>query len=289
MIYDGHIHIGGGAPNKELFLARLADAGVAGGAVISLSPACFREGRSGKDDARERLDGLFARTEGCAELLPLFWIDPLEGNALEQVEIARGYGVAGFKVICDRYYPYDVRPMEVFSRIAEAGKPILFHSGILWDGKFSSPYNRPAGFEALLGVGGGLRFALAHASWPWIDECIALYGKMLNARSEGNGTAAEMFIDITPGTPEIYREELLTKLFTVGYDIEDNVIFGSDCNYDDYNAKWVRGWADRDAAIYARLKLGKDTVGKVFSGNLKRFLGLAGGKRAYRSLTSADS
>lgn len=28
-----------------------------------------------------------------------------------------------------------------------------------------------------------------------------------------------MFLDLTPGTPEIYRRDLLTKLFTIGYDV----------------------------------------------------------------------
>ena len=63
--------------------------------------------------------------------------------------------------------------MEVFRTISQADRPILFHSGILWDGKPSGPYNHPAGFESLLEVD-GLRFCLAHISWPWCDELIAV-------------------------------------------------------------------------------------------------------------------
>lgn len=288
MVYDGHIHIGKLGADKNLFLERIAEAGVSGGVVISCHPACFENARDKAVDAAQRLDDLMERTQGCQELFPFFWIDPMEAGAEKQVDAAVGCSVAGFKVICDSYYPYDGRPMEIFRRIAAAGKPILFHSGILWDGKFSSPYNRPAGFEALLGVK-NLRFSLAHASWPWIDECIALYGKVLNALSSGAAPSVEMFIDITPGTPEIYRRELLTKLYTVGYDVENNVVYGSDCTYEGYNASWVRKWIGLDKGIYADIGLGGETVGKVFSGNLLRFLGLSGKAVSHRSLTPADS
>ena len=99
--------------------------------------------------------------------------------------------------------------------------------------KPSSPFNRPAEFEALLAVK-GLTFCLAHIGWPWCDEMIAVYGNS-STRTLKHADAGEMFIDLTPGTPPIYRKEALTKLFTVGYDIEDNVIFGTDCTADDYN------------------------------------------------------
>ena len=56
---------------------------------------------------------------------------------------------------------------------------------------------------------------MGHCSWPWYDECIAVYGKFLNGVANDQD-APEMFFDLTPGTPRIYREDLLTKLFTVG-------------------------------------------------------------------------
>ncbi len=274
MIFDGHIHIHAGKANRPAFQDGLAMAGVSGGLVISESPNCFRKGAPSGDaaDARKRLDGLFERTHGILELYPFFWIDPLEEDAEEQVTLACGYGVQGFKIICDRYYPYDSRPMEIIRKIAAKGKPILFHSGILWDGKFSSLYNKPVNFEALIEVE-GLRFSLAHASWPWCDECIALYGKIRDAKASGNGPNVEMFIDITPGTPEIYRRELLTKLYTVGYDVENNVVFGTDCVYDSYTGNWAKRWIDMDTSIYGDLKLEQEAVSKVFALNLRRFIG----------------
>jgi len=178
-------------------------------------------------------------------------------------------------VICDRYFPGDRKALKVFKCIARAGKPILFHSGILWDGKPSSRYNKPSEFEALLEVK-GLRFALAHISWPWCDELIAVYGKFLNAQGSDANPAAEMFIDITPGTPPIYREEALTRLFSVGYDIDHNVIFGSDSCTNGYNARWVKEWLSRDRKIFRKIGLGKKTIDAVYAGNLMRFVGLSG-------------
>lgn len=285
MILDGHIHIEGDMESRSLFLERIAEAGVGGGLVISQSPNCFRPGAAPGDirSAEKRLDGLFSRVSGVPGLYPFFWIDPTEADAEEQVDMACARGVLGFKVICDHYYPYEDRLMSVFRRIGAVGKPILFHSGILWDGKFSSLYNRPANFEALIGVE-GLRFSLAHASWPWCDECIALYGKFQNAHT-GGGAGAEMFIDITPGTPEIYRRELLTKLFTVGYDVENNIVFGVDCLFDDYKSTWAKKWIEIDNRIYKDLNLSNQVVDKVFAGNLLRFIGISKEKVIHRGLT----
>ena len=284
MILDGHIHIQDGPADKAAFKRGLAASGIGGGLVISLAPNCFRREAPGLlDGAKKRLDGLLQRTRGDENLFPFFWIDPMEPDAERQAEAALGYGVMGFKVICDSYYPYDDKPMALFRAIAGMGKPLLFHSGILWDGKFSSLYNKPANFEALIDIP-GLRFSLAHASWPWCDECIALYGKILNAKSEGPGTSAEMFIDITPGTPQIYRRDLLVKLYTVGYDIEDNVVYGSDCSFDDYAGEWSGKWVGIDRAIYNDLKLEQAAVDKAFGGNLRRFVGL-GEAKEYRKIT----
>ena len=186
-------------------------------------------------------------------------------------------GAKGFKIICGHHYPGDERAMPVLRRIAAAKRPVLFHSGILWDGKPSSRFNRPAEFEALLEVD-GLKFALAHISWPWCDECVAVYGKFLNAYSRRPDLSVEMFIDLTPGTPPIYRKEALAKLLTVGYDIENNLIFGTDCCANDYNVAWTKKWHVRDRGIYHKLHVPRPAVRNIFGGNLRRFLGLTAEK-----------
>jgi predicted TIM-barrel fold metal-dependent hydrolase len=271
MILDGHIHIGIGDPDPADLVARMAASGVDGGLLISPAPASFAGAMKTASPA-ERLDSVFAWASGSDLLYPVYWIDPTESDAPQQVDLALSRGVVGFKVICDHFYPGDSRALHTFRAIAEAGKPMLFHSGILWDGKPSSNYSRPANFEALLQVR-GLRFALAHISWPWIDECLAVYGKLRAARTR-EGADIEMFIDTTPGTPPIYRKEALTKLHTVGYDVAHNVFFGSDAHANAYNGDYAKQWIGRDRAILTDIGVEAAAMDELFAGNLKRFLGV---------------
>lgn len=273
MILDGHIHIRRGEVNRAEFISRMNSVNVDGGVVISIPPNYFERGLEPLTTC-ERLDNLFAWVGANTNLYPFYWIDPLEEDALEQVNIACQRGVIGFKIICNYFYPGDKKALDVYAAISKTGRPILFHSGILWDGRASSRYNRPAEFEALLDID-GLRFSLAHVSWPWCDENLAVYGKFLNAYTTRPDLSVEMFIDITPGTPPIYREEVLKKLFTIGYDVENNVIFGTDCSANDYNCLWTREVMDRDNEIYRKLCLGQGTIDRIYSENVRRFLGIS--------------
>jgi predicted TIM-barrel fold metal-dependent hydrolase len=273
MLLDGHIHIFDTVVHAEEFAQRLRTAGIDGGVIISLPPASFRY-ISPSGTVSERLDNLFAWCNASEHLFPFYWIDPVEDDALEQVDMAVERGVMGFKVICDHYYPGDKRALAVFGKIAKRQRPILFHSGILWDGKPSSIYNRPAEFEVLLDVE-GLRFALAHVSWPWWHELIAVYGKFLRASRQRPDLSVEMFIDTTPGTPPIYRQRVLQDVFTVGYEVQRNIFFGTDCQANDYDTARARGWIKRDRAIFQELGITEDVVKNIVSENVKRFVGIS--------------
>ena len=273
MILDGHIHIMTDKKDHNDLTARLKKAGIDGGVIISLPPAAFPD-LAPPSTPTERLDNLFFWTDLSPDLYPFYWIDPTEPDATDQVAMALERGVNGFKVICNHFFCGDERALPVFKEIANANKPILFHTGILWDGLPSSIYNRPSEFEALLEID-GLKFSVAHISWPWCDECIAVYGKFLSAYKIRPDLSVEMFIDITPGTPPIYRREALTKIYTVGYDIENNILFGSDCRADDYDSDWAAEWINRDNKIYKDLNLSQGTIDKIYGQNLKRFLGIS--------------
>ena len=273
MILDSHVHIMSHGKTDNDFAAKLKEANIDGSVIISLPPASLPRFVKPGSPA-DRLDNLMCWAQTMPNLYPFYWIDPIEPDAIDQVAMALERGVMGFKTICNHFFCGDERAMPIYAEIAKAKKPMLFHSGILWDGLASSKYNRPSEFEALLEID-GLKFALAHVSWPWHDECLAVYGKFLSAYKLRPDLSVEMFIDLTPGTPPIYRREVLTKIFTIGYDIENNVVFGTDRRVSKYSSDWAAEWIQRDNEIYKELNLSQDTIEKIYSGNLKRFLGIS--------------
>ncbi len=275
MILDGHIHISAPFSRDAQLVEKMKLAQIDGGIIISLPPSTYRS-RGTADETyspEKRIEDLLLWAQLNPNLYPFFWIDPTSDDAISQVDMAVEKGVKGFKVICNYFFPSEDKAMKTYERIAGYGKPILFHSGILYDGpRASSRYNRPVEFEALFTIN-GLRFALAHISWPWCDECIAVYGKFNSMRRRRSDFNTELFIDITPGTPPIYREEALTKLFTVGYDVADNIFFGTDCRANDYGIDYAKGIIERDWRIFEKLNLQKEVYEKIYEKNLKRFIG----------------
>jgi predicted TIM-barrel fold metal-dependent hydrolase len=267
---DGHVHIQDITICKDEFRQKRESIGGKGAILLSLAPETFYLNKD-KHLPVTRLKNVLEWCNGDEYLYPFFWLDPLADDATEQVCAACKKGIAGFKIICDRFYPSNERAMKIYNLISSKAKPILFHSGVLWDGKASSKYNRPMEFECLLEVP-KLKFSLAHVSWPWHDELIAMYGKFLEALNSNNETSSEMFIDTTPGTPLIYRKEVLTKLYTVGYNIENNIFFGTDSRADNYSGSWTKKWIDIDTEIFRELALSEEQITKYFSANVKRFL-----------------
>ena len=277
MVLDGHIHTANtpgisGRECRESLLARLKEAGIDGGMIMSMDP--MGDGR--QFSARERLDKLMDIAGGHPNLYTAYWIDPTAGDASEQVDLAVSVGINAFKVICSRFHPSDERAMATYHKIAGVGKPVLFHSGICWDGLNSARYNRPGEFECLINVP-DLKFTLAHVSWPWCDECIAVYGKFNNAYYWRDDVSCEMFIDVTPGTPPLWREEVFRKLFCGDYDVAHNVIFGTDSSAHKYNARWTMDWKRRDGELYEKFGLSakEGFLDHIYGQNLLRFLGLS--------------
>ena len=275
MIYDGHTHIRPGTPNPTRLLCAMDEAGVS--KCILFSIASDRTGRSGKalrDFNRMRLENLIEWTCESERLVPVYFMNPLEPDAEKQADEAIEAGAVGFKVICSDHFPGDEGAIPTYHHIAARGKPILFHSGILWDQGPNANFNRPGNFEELLRVP-RLRFALAHVGWPWCDEMIAVFGKFLAMEDRGYSSGQQMYIDLTPGTPPIYRREVLTKLLTVGYrGMEKRLIFGLDNTAEGYNTAWSRQWIDRDTAIYEELGLDSAVITDIFCGNCRSFWGI---------------
>ena len=268
-VFDMHIHANASTPCPEQIIRQMEDAGVWGGCIFSNHPEEAED--LGGYDFDTRLKQVLDWCRGYEDrLFPVLWIHPNEENIIEKINIAVEAGIAAFKIICDNFYVYEERCMRMIREIARLGKPIMFHTGILWDGAVSSDYNRPIYWEHLLNVE-GLKFSLAHCAWPWNDEVIAMYGKFLHAQRTGKHV--EMFFDTTPGTPEVYRKEHYTRLFYTGYETGDNVMFGTDSNADQYNKDWAAGWLKIEEKILDDLGVSHKVRQKIYHDNLLRFLG----------------
>lgn len=267
--FDAHVHSTDTPFDPKELIEKLEAAGLYGCCVFSNEPK--ENNPANGTDFRERLDTVLASTAGYEDrLFPVLWINPYEENIIENIHIAVDRGICAFKIICSHFYVYEEPCMNVLREIAKLDKPVFFHTGILWDSQVSSKYNQPLNWEALLDIE-GLRFSLAHCSWPWTDDCIAMYGKFLNALTTRK--SAEMFFDMTPGTPVIYRRDLIEKLFLSGYDTGHNVLFGTDCTADFYNSDWARKWQDTDCGIMDELGISAEVRRGLFHDNLLRFLG----------------
>ena len=268
MIYDVHQHLSDDPGTPQAWREAMHAAGVQGGALFSRPPL---ENDMGGADFETRLAQVLAWCAGDEHTDPVLFIHPGEPDAIAHAQEAAARGIAAFKMICTNYRVGDERTLRLVSAIAALGKPIFFHTGIIWNKGNSSQYNRPAEWEALIDVP-GLRFSMAHCSWPWYDECIAVYGKFLNGTANAEN-APEMFFDLTPGTPEIYRKDLLFKLFHVGYDVPNNILFGMDCVANHYATDWLRHWLEIDNALYDEMKVPADIRRKIYHDNYLRFIG----------------
>ena len=270
MRLDMHVHHRFPAnESADTLLKNMNAAGIDGGVIIAESP----NGVLGSKNSNEqRLENVLKYTKGYETLFPFYWIDPTEEDAIKQVDMAVEAGIAGFKTICTHFYPYDERAVPVYHHIAETGKPYLFHSGILYDGTNpSGKYNRPCNFEVLLTIP-KLRFALAHISWPWCDESIAVFGKFNNFLERGGAeNAPEFFMDVTPGTPRLYRRDALMKFLDMDGALT-HVTWGSDNSTQGYRDGYAREIQRRDDAVFQEIGLGEDFLNDIYYRNSMKFL-----------------
>ena len=271
-----HTHVGGVYGdfknfNKSALLEDLKKAGLDGGAIYSLSPIHYPD-----IPAEERMQAALDVCRDCDTLFPFFWIDPMDEDALNQVDTAIEKGFVAFKMIPSQYNVGCQKSMDVIEKIASKGKSIMFHSGICWDGMNSAANHKPANYEALIEIP-KLKFCLAHVSWPWYDECIAVFGKFNNAYYTKPNTSCEMFIDVTPGTPEVYREEVFRHLLCSGYELRYNLMFGTDSNTEKYNSNWSDKWQKIDNELYEKFIPDdvEDFKEHVYGKNFLRFIGVS--------------
>ena len=188
-----------------------------------LPPAVYR-----REDVRAATDHIASvQAADPDRIFGLLWVEPRAPGILEEIEYALvDKDLRGVKMIPDHWSALDDMMMPIFEKIEELGKPIQFHSGILYGFGDSSRFCRPVLYEGLVHFP-KLRFSLAHIGWPWVDECLAVYGRFRAARRR-SGEEAQMWIDTCRGTPDAWREEALAK--AVPFVGMDPLMFGVDCS-----------------------------------------------------------
>jgi predicted TIM-barrel fold metal-dependent hydrolase len=202
------------------------------------------------------------------------WIDAQWPSAVQALERAVDLGIRGVKSIPNHWYPTDDCALALFARMEELGVPGIFHSGILFGFGDCSRFCRPVLYEALINTP-GVKFALSHISWPWVDECLAVAGRF-RAEAQHSGREMQMFIDLTPGTPRIWRADSLRKALV--YLGDERLIYGSDV-YPADNGEGLLRSVQRDQAIFREeLGLSPEAIERIMSQNLLSMLSGSDGK-----------
>ena len=225
MLIDCHVHSWGNETARQI-LEGMDAAGLE--KIILFAPPPGEWGREESLSMRAASEWLAGiAEEGAGRIIPFAWIEPTLPGAVDELDHAVvQLGFKGVKMIPNHWYPTDEVVFPVYEKMAELGVPLIAHSGILFGHTDGSRFCRPAYYEALVNFP-GVRFALAHIGWPWVDECLAVAGRF-RAHSRRAGQPMQMWIDTTPGTPPIWRTEALQK--TLAYLGHERILWGSDAS-----------------------------------------------------------
>lgn len=275
-IIDMHMHDHGDAPiDNRALLEKLSGIGIQRACIFSDAPLEDPTQYTNHGASFERrMERVLEWCEGSeGRLLPVLWIHPDERGIRKKVRLAAERGIVAFKQIPYNYRAGDKKNLRLAATIAEMGKPIIYHAGFLWNDSASASFLHPECYEGLLTVP-NLRFALAHCAWPWMDECLAMFGK-INYTRRVHGRTAEMFVDISPGTPGFYRRMMFERLFGGVYDLRDHLLFGVDSSAATYNTDYARGVIERDNALYEEFGVPTEIRERIYGKNVLRFLGLS--------------
>lgn len=270
MAIDVHIHTRGGEDGAKVLKA-MDEVGLERVVLFSVPPHREGGGADRKDAHKPVLDEIAGLVQADPErLIGFAWIEPSLPDAAAAVDYAFGEkNLRGVKMIPHHWYPGDERARACYAKIEEHGKPMLFHTGILWGDSETSQYCRPAFYEVMLHYP-GIRFAMAHLSWPWTDECFAVCGKFRH--TAGYDPAKwRVFADMTSGAPRIWKVDAMRK--GLAYLGDTQFVYGSDCFQAEDPEALGRNLA-MDREILRECGCSAETMERIFTTNALRWLGL---------------
>jgi uncharacterized protein len=196
-------------------------------------------------------------------MIPFASIDPARGMAgVRQVaRLVTEFGVRGFKFhpSMQAFYPNDRAVYPLYAAIEELNVPVVFHTGqtgigagTAGGGGIRLKYSNPLFVDDVAVDFPGLSIVLAHPSFPWQDEALAVAThKPL------------VYIDLSGWSPKYFPPQLVQYANTL---LQDKVLFGSD---------YPLLTPDRWLADFDALPIKPHVRPKILKGNAARLLGLA--------------
>lgn len=204
--------------------------------------------------------------ESCAEhpdtLIPFASIDPHKGRAgvREARRLVERYGVKGFKFhpSIQGFAPDDRLAYPLYEAIEELGAVALFHTGqtgigagVRGGGGIRLKYSNPMLVDDVAVDFPDLRIILAHPSFPWQDEALAV------------ATHKEhVYIDLSGWSPKYFPPQLVRYANSL---LQDKVLFGSDYPVITPD-RWLDDFAKLDVKESVRAKILKLNAARLLFG-----------------------
>ncbi len=194
-------------------------------------------------------------------LIPFGSVDPHRGKlAVRQARELIEQGVRGFKFHpnTQRFWPNDTEFFPLYRVIAEAGLIALFHSGTTGigagmpgGGGVRLKYSNPMAVDDVAAEFPDLDIILAHPSFPWQEEALAVAVHKPN-----------VYIDLSGWSPKYFPEILVQYINTR---LRGKMLFGSD-----YPLITPERWL----ADFEKLPIRDEVRPEVIKGNAARLLKL---------------
>ncbi|HEX9035136.1 MAG TPA: amidohydrolase family protein [Streptosporangiaceae bacterium] len=197
-------------------------------------------------------------------LIPFASLDPWKGKAAQQqaLYLAEVHGVRGFKFhpSVQAFHPNDPMAYGLYAVIEELGLPAVFHTGqtgigagLPGGGGVRLKYSNPMDLDDVAVDFPDLKIIMAHPSFPWQDEALAVATHKPN-----------VYIDLSGWSPKYFPPQLVRYASTL---LKDKVLFGSD---------FPVITPDRWLADFDKLDVKPEVRQLILRENAVRLLGLAG-------------
>jgi uncharacterized protein len=196
-------------------------------------------------------------------LIPFASVDPWKGRTgVNEVRgLVERYGMRGFKFhpSVQGFSPNDAMAYPLYEAIEEAGAVALFHTGqtgigagVPGGGGIRLKHSNPMLIDDVATDFPGLKIILAHPSFPWQDEALAVATHK-----------PTVYIDLSGWSPKYIPPQLVRYANSL---LQDKVLFGSD---------YPMITPDRWLSDFDALDIKPDVRPKILKSNAAMLLGLA--------------